>query len=81
MNNIFIEFKINTPNGQEENISLKLNLEEINDKEIISNLVYKVNYLEKQVETLNNEVEKNKKAIQILFNEIRDLKKIKEIKE
>ena len=79
--NIFIEFKINTPNGQEENISLKLNLEEINDKEIISNLVYKVNYLEKQVETLNNEVEKNKKAIQILFNEIRDLKKIKEIKE
>ena len=76
--NICFEFKMNTPNGKEENISLKLNLEELNDKEIINNLVNKVNCLEKQVETLNNEVEKNKKAIQILFNEIKELKKIQE---
>ena len=76
--NIFIEFKILSPNGQEENVSLKLNLEELNDKEIIKNLVNKVNSLEKQVETLNNEVTKNKKDIEILFNEIKELKKIKD---
>ena len=76
--NIFIEFKILSPNGQEENVSLKLNLEELNDKEIINNLVNKVNSLEKQVETLNKEVTKNKKDIEKLFNEINELKKVKE---
>ena len=77
--NIFIEFKISSPNGQEENVSLKLNLEELNDKEIINNLVSKVNSLEKQVESFNNEIAKNKKDIEILFNEIKELKKIKEV--
>ena len=76
--NIFIEFKILSPNCQEENVSLKLNLEELNDKEIINNLVNKVNSLEKQVETLNKEVTKNKKDIETLFNEIKELKKVKE---
>ena len=68
--NIFLEFKILSPNGQEENVSLKLNLEELNDKEIIKNLVNKVNSLEKQVET-------NKKDIETLFNEIKELKNLK----
>ena len=74
---IFIEFKISSPNGKEENVSLKLNLEELNDKEIINNLVNKVNFLEKQVETLNNELIKNKKDIEILFKEIKVLKENK----
>ena len=78
--NIFIEFKISSPNGKEENVSLKLNLEELNDKEIINNLVNKVNNLEKKVETLNNELIKNKKDIEILFKEIKELKEKKEIK-
>ena len=51
-------------------MSLKLNLEELNDKEIIKNLVNKVNSLEKQVET-------NKKDIETLFNEIKELKNLK----
>ena len=75
--NIFIEFKISSPNGKEENVSLKLNLEELNDKEIINNLVNKVNCLEKQVETLNNELIKAKKDIETLFKEIKLLKEKK----
>ena len=78
--NIFIEFKISSPNGKEENVSLKLNLEELTDKEIIHNLVNKVNNLEKKVETLNNELIKNKEDIEILFKEIKELKEKKEIK-
>ena len=78
--NILIGFKISSPNGNEENVNLKLNIEELNDKEIINNLVNKVNSLEKQVETLNNEVIKNEIDIEILFNEIKELKKEREIK-
>ena len=75
--NIFIEFKISSPNGKEEIVSIKLNSEELTDKEIINNLVNKVNNLEKKVETLNNELIKNKKDIEILFKEIKELKEKK----
>ena len=75
--NIFIEFKISSPNGKEENISLKLNLEELTDKEIINNLVNKINNLEKKVEILNNGLIQNKKDIEILFKEIKELKEKK----
>ena len=75
--NIFIEFKISSPNGKEENVTIKLNSQELTDKEIINNLVNKVNNLEKKVEALNNELIQNKKDIEILFKEIKELKEKK----
>ena len=59
-NNIFIEFKISSPNGKEENVSLKLNSEKSDDKQDNSYLANKVYILEKKVEELNNELKKVK---------------------
>ena len=91
--NIFIEFKISSPNGKEENVSLKLNPQELNDKEIINNLNNKVESLEKKVEILNCELEKNKKDSEIKYDNLNNellkhkkdieilYKEIKELKE
>jgi hypothetical protein len=41
-NDLFINFKVSSPNGNEEDIFLKLKPKELNDKEIISLLLKKV---------------------------------------
>ena len=74
---ISIEFKILSPNGKIENISLELKPQEKSDKEIISILVKKVGDLETKVQNLESKINqyddilnilsKNKKNISSLF--------------
>ena len=40
--NVYLEFKIISPNGNQDNVSLEIKSEKISDKEIISLLVKKV---------------------------------------
>jgi len=65
---------MSSPNGKEENVSLKLNSEKSDDKQDNSYLANKVYILEKKVEELNNELKKSKRDIETLFNEIKELK-------
>ena len=76
--NIYLEFKIISPNGNQDNVSLEIKPEKISDKEMISILVKKNEYLEKEVELLkekvnksDNIISKNKSDILSLFEEIR----------
>ena len=59
-----IEFKIISPNGKEDNILLELKHQKISDKEMISILVKKVEYLEKEILDIKKILELNN----ILFN-------------
>ena len=79
--NIYIEFKIISPNGKEDTVLLELKPQKISDKEIISFLVKKVEYLEKEVEILKeklnkaeNIISKNKTDILFLFEEVNNIK-------
>ena len=67
-NDLFIGFKVTSPNGKEEEVLLKLKPKEVNDKEIISLLLKKVDNLEKIISEHNNYFSK-------LFSEIELLKK------
>ena len=77
-NKIYIEFKIILPNGKEDNVFLEIKSKEITDKEMISLLVKKVEYLEKEMKILqeqfNISITKNKNDIALLFEEIELLK-------
>ena len=46
-NDLFINFKVTSPNGKEKDILLKVKPKELNEKEIIFFLLEKVNTLEK----------------------------------
>ena len=79
--NIYIEFKLISPNGKEDTVLLELKPQKISDKEIISFLVKKVEYLEKEVEILKeklnkaeNIISKNKTDILFLFEEVNNIK-------
>ena len=81
-NNLFITFKVTSPNGKEEDILLKLESKELSDKEIISLLLKKVDYLENEIKTLKERltisdkiISENKMDISKLFSEIELLKK------
>ena len=81
-NDLFVNFKVASPNGKEEDILLKLNPKEINDKELTSILLKKVDNLEKEIKILkerintsDNIISKNKVDISNLFSEIELLKK------
>ena len=78
---LFITFKVTSPNGREEDILLKLESKELNDKEIISLLLKKVDYLENEIKTLKEKmtildkiISENKTDISRLFSEISLLK-------
>ena len=51
-NKIYIEFKIFLPNGKEDKVLLEIKSKEITNKEMISFLVKKVEYLEKEMKIL-----------------------------
>ena len=70
----FIEFKIISPNGKEDLVSLELKPREKSEKELVFNLFKKVDELEKKVVFLNKEVNKNKEEIKYLITEIEKLK-------
>ena len=62
-NNIYVEFKIISPNGKEDKVILKLKPQEIGDKEIIPILVWKIYYLEKEVDILKDKINKSEDII------------------
>ena len=55
-NEIFINFKVTSPNGKEEDILLKLKPKDLNDKEKISFLLIKVDNLEKEIQILKERI-------------------------
>ena len=82
---IFFEFNVNSPKGGIDNISLKLDEFKKNDKEIISILINKIDKLESEIKILKEKllasekiISKNKKNIELLFEEIHLLKEKKE---
>ncbi len=70
---IFIEFKVMSPSGKEELVLLEIKLMEVSDKELINNLLKKLDNLEKQIIVLNKEIVKVddlQKQIDLLKKEI-----------
>lgn len=73
-NNIELNLKILSPNGKEDDILLEINPHEISDKEMIFNLVQKVEKLENEVSLLKEKINKSEKDVLYLFEEIKLLK-------
>lgn len=71
---VFIEVKVVSPSGKEDLIILEIKSKEISDKELINNLLEKVQDLEKQIYFLNIEVSKNKEEIKYLIKELEQIK-------
>ena len=72
---IYINFKAISINGKEEDILLKLKPSELNDKEIISLLIQKIDCLEKEIKTLKERINTSDNNISILFSKIESLEK------
>ena len=62
-NDLFVNFKVASPNGKEEDILLKLNPKEINNKELISILLKKVDNLEKEIKILKERINTSENII------------------
>ena len=80
-NDLFINFKVTSPNGKEKDILLKVKPKELNEKEIIFFLLEKVNTLEKEIKTLKERINasdtiilEHKNNFIKLFSEIEILK-------
>ena len=65
LNNVKIKFKIDLPNGSEDNVLIELNKKELNDKEIIKQLTSEV----KMLKDKSSEIEKIWLEIKNLKNE------------
>ena len=74
-NSIYIELKILSPNGKQDNMLLEIKAQEISDKEIISVLVKKVENLENEVELLKKKVNNSEQIISENKNDIISLRK------
>ena len=72
---IYIELKILSPNGKQDNMLLEIKAQEISDKEIISVLVKKVENLENEVELLKKKVNNSEQIISENKNDILSLRK------